>query len=72
MAVDNALLFESRSKVARALQQTLLPPALPEIPGIDLAARYRVAEGDIEIGGDFYDVFEVAGGRGSSSRRRLR
>ena len=31
--------------------------------GMELAARYRVAEGDIEIGGDFYDVFEVGGGR---------
>ena len=63
MAVENALLYESRSVVARALQATLLPPALPLLPGMDLAARYRVAEGDIEIGGDFYDVFEVAGGR---------
>ncbi|MDQ6696148.1 MAG: SpoIIE family protein phosphatase, partial [Actinomycetota bacterium] len=63
MAVDNALLYESRSVVARALQATLLPPALPFLPGMDLAARYRVAEGDIEIGGDFYDVFEVGGGR---------
>lgn len=63
MAVDNALLYESRSLVARALQATLLPPALPLLAGMDLAARYRVAEGDIEIGGDFYDVFEVDGGR---------
>lgn len=63
MAVDNALLYESRSVVSRALQATLLPPALPFLPGMDLAARYRVAEGDIEIGGDFYDVFEVGGGR---------
>ncbi len=58
-AVDTAMLFDSRSEVARALQQTLLPPALPEIPGIDLGAKYRVAEAGIEIGGDFYDVFEV-------------
>jgi len=61
-AIDTAHLFDSRSEVARALQQTLLPPALPEIPGIDLGARYRVAEAGIEIGGDFYDVFETAAG----------
>lgn len=61
LAVDNGLLYESRSQVARALQQTLLPPALPEIPGVDLGARYRVAEAGIEIGGDFYDVFESDG-----------
>ncbi len=60
-AIDTAMLFDSRSEVARALQQTLLPPALPEIPGIDLGAKYRVAEAGIEIGGDFYDVFEVPG-----------
>jgi serine phosphatase RsbU (regulator of sigma subunit) len=59
-AIDTAMLFDSRTEVARALQQTLLPPALPEIPGIDLGARYRVAESGIEIGGDFYDVFETS------------
>jgi PAS domain S-box-containing protein len=62
LAVDNARLFESRSAVARTLQRSLLPPALPEIPGVDVATRYRVAGGEIEIGGDFYDLFEVGGG----------
>jgi PAS domain S-box-containing protein len=61
-AIDTAVLFDSRTEVARALQQTLLPPALPEIPGIDLWADYRVAEAGIEIGGDFYDVFETSDG----------
>jgi len=61
-AIDTAMLFDSRTEVARALQQTLLPPALPEIPGIDLGARYRVADVGIEIGGDFYDVFETKAG----------
>jgi len=62
LAVDNARLFESRSSVARTLQRSLLPAALPAIPGVDVATRYRVAGGEIEIGGDFYDVFEVGGG----------
>ncbi|HEU5150998.1 MAG TPA: SpoIIE family protein phosphatase [Iamia sp.] len=61
-AIDTAALFDSRTEVARALQQTLLPPALPEIPGVDLWADYRVAEAGIEIGGDFYDVFETSDG----------
>lgn len=61
-AIDTANLFDSRSEVARALQQTLLPPALPEIPGVDLWADYRVADAGIEIGGDFYDVFESGEG----------
>lgn len=62
LAVDNARLFESRSAVARTLQRSLLPPALPKISGVDIATRYRVAGGEIEIGGDFYDLFEVGGG----------
>ncbi|MCU1452710.1 MAG: Stage sporulation protein [Acidimicrobiales bacterium] len=62
MAVDNARLYESRNRVARTLQRSLLPPALPTIAGIEVAARYRVAEAETEIGGDFYDVFEVSDG----------
>lgn len=59
LALDNGRLFESRNRVARSLQAALLPPALPAIDRLGLAARYRVAEADIEIGGDFYDVMEV-------------
>lgn len=62
LAIDNGRLYESRNRVARSLQAALLPPALPEIVGLGLAAKYRVAEGDIEIGGDFYDVIEVGAG----------
>ncbi len=62
LAIDNARLYAARNRVARALQAALLPPALPEVPGLELAARYRVAEADTEIGGDFYDVVEVGGG----------
>lgn len=61
-AIDMAMLFESRLAVSRALQSTLLPPELPEIPGIELSSDYRVAETGIEIGGDFYDVFETGTG----------
>ncbi|GAA3515060.1 SpoIIE family protein phosphatase [Aeromicrobium panaciterrae] len=45
--------------LARTLQDTLLPPALPNIDGIDLAAVYRPAGDGSQIGGDFYDVFQV-------------
>ena len=62
LAFDNARLFELQGDVAQALQQTLLPPALPSIAHLELAARYRVAEGGMDIGGDFYDVFQVEGG----------
>jgi sigma-B regulation protein RsbU (phosphoserine phosphatase) len=46
--------------LARTLQQTLIPPGLPTVPGLDIAAAYRPAGDGAEIGGDFYDVFEVA------------
>jgi GAF domain-containing protein len=62
VAVDNARLYEERSRIARTLQRSLLPPRLPEIPGIEVAARYRAAGEGNEVGGDFYDVFEVGKG----------
>jgi len=45
--------------LARTLQQTLIPPAEPKIPGLDLAAAYHPAGHGAEVGGDFYDVFPV-------------
>lgn len=62
LALDNGRLFHSRNRVARSLQAALLPPALPDIPGLVLAARYDVAETDVAIGGDFYDVLPVGPG----------
>jgi sigma-B regulation protein RsbU (phosphoserine phosphatase) len=48
--------------LARTLQQTLIPPAAPQIPDLDVAAVYRPAGSGDEVGGDFYDIFEVAEG----------
>jgi PAS domain-containing protein len=56
-AVDNANLYHQRATIAHTLQQSLLPPELPEIPGVEAAAHYRPAGEGIEVGGDFYDVF---------------
>jgi anti-sigma regulatory factor (Ser/Thr protein kinase) len=46
---------------AGALQRSLLPPALPEIPGMEFAARY-VPGGHGQFGGDWYDVFTLPSG----------
>jgi PAS domain S-box-containing protein len=62
VAVDNARLFRERSRIARTLQESLLPPSLPEVPGIDVGARFHAAGAGYEVGGDFYDVFDVGGG----------
>jgi serine phosphatase RsbU (regulator of sigma subunit)/anti-sigma regulatory factor (Ser/Thr protein kinase) len=58
-AVDNARLYTERSHIARTLQDSLLPPQLPDIPGFELASRYRAAGEGNEVGGDFYDVFRI-------------
>jgi sigma-B regulation protein RsbU (phosphoserine phosphatase) len=47
--------------LARTLQQTLIPPTPPHIPGLDVAALYRPAGSGEEVGGDFYDIFQVSG-----------
>jgi sigma-B regulation protein RsbU (phosphoserine phosphatase) len=54
---------EARARLlAATLQESLLPPALPSIPGLDLAAAYRPAGSGDEVGGDFSDVFEARSG----------
>ena len=50
-------LFELE-KLAGALQASLLPPSIPAIPFLEVAARYRPAS-KYEVGGDFYDVFPI-------------
>jgi PAS domain S-box-containing protein len=58
-AVDNARLYTERSYIARTLQESLLPVELPDIPGIEAAARFRPTGEGNEVGGDFYDMFET-------------
>ena len=55
-------MFRHRSAVAEALQGSLLPASLPEVPGLDLSAAYVPASEGLEVSGDFYDVFPVQGG----------
>jgi PAS domain S-box-containing protein len=62
-AIDNARLYGERAYIARTLQQSLLPVELPDIPGVETAARFRPTGDGNEVGGDFYDVFET-GDRG--------
>jgi serine phosphatase RsbU (regulator of sigma subunit) len=52
--------IEQELRVARLIQQTLLPKSLPGLPGYDLEAFYRPAR---EVGGDFYDFLELEDGR---------
>ncbi|HET7487813.1 MAG TPA: SpoIIE family protein phosphatase [Acidimicrobiales bacterium] len=59
VAVENGRLFQERTAIAQTLQASLLPPRMPDIPGIELAARHVAAGAGVEVGGDFYDVFRV-------------
>jgi PAS domain S-box-containing protein len=59
LAVENSRLYSERSEIARTLQNSLLPEALPELPGWDIAALYRPAGQENEVGGDFYDFWKI-------------
>jgi serine phosphatase RsbU (regulator of sigma subunit)/anti-sigma regulatory factor (Ser/Thr protein kinase) len=48
--------------IARTLQESLLPARLPNIPGMEAAARFRPAGRRNQVGGDFYDVFGTGDG----------
>jgi PAS domain S-box-containing protein len=52
--------IEQELRIARLIQQTLLPKTLPKLSGYDIAAYYQPAR---EVGGDFYDTFELEDGR---------
>jgi serine phosphatase RsbU (regulator of sigma subunit) len=56
MALDSARLYEERALIASELAHRIRPLVLPEVDGIQLAARYRPAAEHFDIGGDFYDV----------------
>jgi PAS domain S-box-containing protein len=62
MAVANARAFTERAQIARTLQASLRPPDLPEIEGWDIACLHEPAGEANDVGGDFFEVFEVAGG----------
>jgi PAS domain S-box-containing protein len=62
IAVDNARVYSERSYIAARLQQSLLPPHLPDVPGLEIAARFRPAGEAYDVGGDFYDIFETGTG----------
>ncbi|MBF9066735.1 SpoIIE family protein phosphatase [Streptacidiphilus sp. NEAU-YB345] len=52
-----------RARLAHDLQAGLLLAALPDVPGVRLAASYRPAGEGLDIGGDFYDIFPLPGDR---------
>jgi serine/threonine-protein kinase RsbW len=62
-ALENARLYDHERSVAHALQHSLLAGDLPTDPRLALAPRYRSGVASLEVGGDWYDAFEIAPGR---------
>ncbi|MFH8983088.1 SpoIIE family protein phosphatase [Streptomyces varsoviensis] len=62
-SLARAMLFDQEHDLAEGLQQAMLPRRIPAIPGADLAVRYRSARLGRDIGGDWYDVIPLPGGR---------
>ncbi|WND33380.1 SpoIIE family protein phosphatase [Streptomyces sp. BB1-1-1] len=60
-ALDRALLYDAKHRLAHGLQEALLPHSLPALPGIEAAARYLPATRGMDIGGDFYDLVPARG-----------
>jgi sigma-B regulation protein RsbU (phosphoserine phosphatase) len=59
LAIHNAQSTAAHVDVSQALQQALLPRALPIAPGVDFAAQYLPATVGSDVGGDFYDVLTI-------------
>ena len=62
-ALERAVRYERQRDTALLLQRSLLPERLPDLPGLQLSGTYRPGTTGVEVGGDWYDAFPVAGGR---------
>ena len=63
LVIRRAQLHEEEHRIAVELQRGLIPKSLPEVRGIELAASYEVAGLGVQVGGDWYDAFELPHGR---------
>jgi serine phosphatase RsbU (regulator of sigma subunit) len=61
--LDDARHVETQRDIATALQDAALPKTLPSLDGVKIAAGYRAATAGIQVGGDWYDAFELQPGR---------
>ncbi len=62
-SLQRAMLFEQEHDLAEGLQQAMLPRRIPDVPGAHIAVRYRSARLGQDIGGDWYDIIPLPGGR---------
>ncbi|CAM5397747.1 MULTISPECIES: SpoIIE family protein phosphatase [Streptomyces] len=62
-SLQRAMFYEQEKDLASGLQQAMLPRTIPSVPGADVAVRYRSASLGRDIGGDWYDLIPLPGGR---------
>jgi len=62
MAIDKAQRMERQRRVARSLQEGLLTIDMPLVPGYRVGTVFEPASDEVDIGGDFYDVFDLGEG----------
>ncbi|MGW1805336.1 SpoIIE family protein phosphatase [Streptomyces sp. NPDC002078] len=62
-SLQRAMLYEQDKDLAQGLQQAMLPRTIPSVRGADIAVRYRSAALGRNIGGDWYDLIPLPGGR---------
>ncbi|WP_251149881.1 fused response regulator/phosphatase [Cellulosimicrobium sp. Marseille-Q4280] len=63
VALSNLRTFTTEHRIALALQRTMLPATLSVTGGVEVAARYEAADDRLDVGGDFYDAFDLPDGR---------
>jgi phosphoserine phosphatase RsbU/P len=63
LAIDNVRAYEREQRSSLMLQRSLLPTRLPDVPGMELAARYLPASDDVQVGGDWFDALALPDGR---------
>jgi PAS domain S-box-containing protein len=62
LAIHQARVFQRQHWISETLQRSLLPESLPEIPGLEVAARYIPSGRGLDVGGDWFDAIELSDG----------
>jgi len=63
LCVENARLYQREHRIAETLQRAFLPRDLPRVPGLSVHAAYVPGAAESELGGDWYDAFQLSDGR---------
>lgn len=59
-SIRNLYSYNVERRIALTLQKNLLPDAAPRIPGLEISACYAASEAHAEVGGDFYEIFQLS------------